>query len=266
MTDGASRFKGRFLLEKDGESWLGGQRIDLLEAIGVHGSISQAARVVGVSYRGAWDTVDAMNNQSDLPLVERVAGGKHGGGTRLTEHGRRVIRLFRAMEAGYQRALGAVAGDSEDFDEFHRLLRRFSLTTSARNQFAGRIARLHAGPVHVDVRVRIDADTELAAVVTRTSMDSMRLAEGMDVYALFKAGAVVLGIDPVAPISFENRLCGTVGELQHGVVYSEVSVRLANEKTITAAVNTTVATRMGLQADMPVCAMFNAASVILALV
>ncbi len=266
MSEGSSRFKGRFMLEKDGVSFLGGHRIDLLEAIGTHGSISQAAKSVGVSYRGAWDTVDAMNNQSDAPLVERVTGGKHGGGTRLTEQGRRVIRLFRAIECEYQRALGSLAGGVEDFDEFHHLLRKFSLTTSARNQFSGRITRLVAGPVYVDVRIRIDADNEIAAVVTQHSMQNMGLATGMEVYALFKAGAVVLSTDAAQNISFENRFCGVIRHLHRGAVYTEVSVRLQNEKIITAVVNNEVALRMGLQAETPVCSLFNASSVILALV
>ncbi len=266
MAESGIRFKGRFLLEKDGVSFLGGQRIDLLEAIGTHGSISQAAKVVGVSYRGAWDTVDAMNNQSDTPLVERTTGGKHGGGTRLTEHGRRVIHLFRAIEGEYQRALGTLAGGLEDFDEFQRLLRKFSLTTSARNQFSGRITRLLAGPVHVEVHIRIDAENQIIAVVTQHSMQAMGLVEGMEVYALFKAGAVVLSTDTVLGISFENRFCGVIRHLHPGDLYTEVSVRMHNEKIITAVVNNDVAEQMGLMTDTPVCAMFNAASVILALV
>lgn len=266
MANNGSRFKGRFMLEKDGVSWLGGHRIDLLEAIATHGSISQAAKVIGVSYRGAWDTIDSLNNQSDLPLVERVAGGKHGGGTCLTEHGRRVIRLFRTIENEYQRALGLLAGDIEDFDEFQRLLRKFSLTTSARNQFSGRIIQLIEGSVYVDVRIRMDAANEIAAMVTQQSVKSMGLVEGVEVYALFKAGAVVLSTDTVTSISFENRFFGTVDHVHQGAVFTEVVVRMANEKTVTSTIANHVAVQMGLQVGVPVCAMFNAANVILALV
>ena len=266
MNGRRGRFRGRFVLEKNGQSWLGGQRIDLLEAIGTYGSISQAARVVGISYRGAWDSIEAMNNQSDLPLVDRVAGGRHGGGTRLTEHGRRVVRLFRAMEAEYQRALDALAGEIGDFDEFSRLLRRFSLTTSARNQFAGQIVHLQPGPVHVEVRVRLDDESEVVALVTRNSMESMGLAEGVEVYALFKAGSVVLAAADAPAFSFENRLCGVLGEWGEGDRYREAAVHLANEKTVTAVVGSGVVERMGLRPGLPVCAMFAASNVILALV
>jgi len=266
VSENVSRYRGRFLLEKDGVSWLGGQRMDLLEAIAEHGSITEAAKAVGVSYRGAWDTIDAMNNQCELPLVERVVGGRHGGGTRLTEHGQRLVKLFRAIEGDYQRALSTLAGNLEDFAEFQRLLRKYSLTTSARNQFSGRISAISLGEVFADVRIRLDAGNELVAVVTLQSVDKMELKEGKEVYALFKAGAVVLTTaqDPV--ISFENRLCGKIGSVQKGLVYTEISVRLMGEKTIVSVVNNQVAEQMGLVPGLQVCALFNAANVILALI
>ncbi|WP_147075137.1 winged helix-turn-helix domain-containing protein, partial [Sulfuriferula plumbiphila] len=56
-------------------------RIELLEAIAGTGLIAAAAKAVGLSYKGAWQAVEEMNNLSREPLVERVAGGRHGGGT-----------------------------------------------------------------------------------------------------------------------------------------------------------------------------------------
>ena len=50
-----------------------------------------------LSYKAAWDAVDAMNNLADRPLVLRSTGGKNGGGTLLTEHGKKVVALYRAL-------------------------------------------------------------------------------------------------------------------------------------------------------------------------
>lgn len=61
------------------------QRIRLLEAIDALGSISAAARTVGLTYRGAWDAVAVVNNLAEHPLVLGRAGGKSGGGASLTE-------------------------------------------------------------------------------------------------------------------------------------------------------------------------------------
>jgi molybdate transport system regulatory protein len=78
---------------------VGPGRADLLEAIGRTGSISAAAREMGMSYRRAWLLVDAVNRCFRRPLVARTAGGKGGGGARLTAQGAEVLRLYRRMEA-----------------------------------------------------------------------------------------------------------------------------------------------------------------------
>ena len=62
---------------------IGARRIALLEAIGAAGSITAAAKSVGLSYKGAWDAVNAINNLADRPLVQGSTGGAGGGGTQL---------------------------------------------------------------------------------------------------------------------------------------------------------------------------------------
>jgi molybdate transport system regulatory protein len=73
---------------------LGPGKTDLLRAIDDTGSISAAAREMGMSYRRAWLLVHTMNACFDPPLVEAVKGGPDGGGARLTKTGRRVIEEY----------------------------------------------------------------------------------------------------------------------------------------------------------------------------
>ncbi|HXT05044.1 MAG TPA: LysR family transcriptional regulator, partial [Casimicrobiaceae bacterium] len=73
--------------------------IDLLEAIGANGSITAAARALGMSYRRAWLLVDTMNRCFETPVVTTEAGGVSGGGTRLTPAGKEVVRRYRSIEA-----------------------------------------------------------------------------------------------------------------------------------------------------------------------
>jgi len=70
----------------------------LLDAISIEGSISAAARYIGMSYRRAWLLTDAMNKDFLSPLVESSLGGKGGGGAKLTDEGKKVLKLFRTME------------------------------------------------------------------------------------------------------------------------------------------------------------------------
>ena len=78
---------------------MGPGKADLLEAIGAQGSISAAARAMGMSYRRAWLLVDAMNRCWEGPLVETSPGSAHGGGARVTLLGQTVLRHYRALQA-----------------------------------------------------------------------------------------------------------------------------------------------------------------------
>jgi molybdate transport system regulatory protein len=87
----------------------------LLEAIREKGSISAAARSVGMSYRRAWDLVETMNQSFREPMVETAKGGSGGGGAQVTEFGERVLARYREMEA---RATAAIRPELDAFSEF----------------------------------------------------------------------------------------------------------------------------------------------------
>lgn len=91
---------------------MGPGKADLLDAIASSGSISAAARELGMSYRRAWLLVETMNQSFREPLVVTATGGQHGGGAVVTEFGCDVVRRYRSME---RKAASAVEREMEDF-------------------------------------------------------------------------------------------------------------------------------------------------------
>ncbi len=91
---------------------IGPGKADLLDAIARSGSISAAAREMGMSYRRAWVLVDTMNRCFREPLVVTVKGGSSGGGAQVTEFGLDILSRYRAMELT---AAAAVANEMRDF-------------------------------------------------------------------------------------------------------------------------------------------------------
>src|ERR1700754_5346095 len=73
-------------------------RVALIEAIGELGSISAAAKRLGLSYKGAWDVVQALNNLFDTPLIEAAPGGRSGGAAVVTARGQAVVTAFRRVQ------------------------------------------------------------------------------------------------------------------------------------------------------------------------
>jgi molybdate transport system regulatory protein len=93
---------GRVWIEGNEKTFLGHGRVTLLERIHQYGSIAEAAKSLGMSYRRAWDLIESMNSQANRPLVEKATGGKGGGGTRLTEEGKRTLQLFWEFHHNFQ--------------------------------------------------------------------------------------------------------------------------------------------------------------------
>lgn len=85
-------------LDFDQERYIGHGRIQLLELIGRHGSIAQAAKAMDMSYKRAWYLIDAFNSCFDEPLIVRQHGGKGGGSAQLTAFGVDVVERYRRME------------------------------------------------------------------------------------------------------------------------------------------------------------------------
>ena len=88
------------------EHKLGPGKVQLLEAIREHGSISAAARSMGMAYRHAWELVDDLNRCFQSPVVAASTGGRAGGGAEITPLGEELIQRFHAMEEATHRAIG----------------------------------------------------------------------------------------------------------------------------------------------------------------
>ena len=91
---------------------MGPGKAELIERIGRTGSISAAARDMGMSYRRAWQLVESLNETFDEPVVTTATGGMRGGGARVTAFGARLVAWFRAME---DKASAAIAADLRRF-------------------------------------------------------------------------------------------------------------------------------------------------------
>lgn len=106
----------RLRIYRDDSVAIGPGKIDLLEAVARAGSISAAARQLGMSYRRAWLLIDEMNRTLREPVVATAAGGSQGGGTALTTAGADIVRRYRAIEEASR------AAAAQDIEALTRML------------------------------------------------------------------------------------------------------------------------------------------------
>ena len=227
-----------------GRRW---DHLELLERIDASGSITAAATAMGMSYKAAWEAVEAINNLSEEPLVERKIGGKKGGGTTLTTHGRRVVGAYRRLEQEREQVLKKLAQVMDDFDQYYHLIRRFDMKTSARNQFLGAVKSIKLGAVNAEVVMDIGGGDLLAAVITNDSVEHLGLKVGSEAYAMVKAPWVIVTTSDGFKTSARNELHGTVVRCQEGAVNGEVVIELAGGKTVAAVVTNDSIKSLGIK-------------------
>lgn len=237
----------------------------LLEALAATGSINRAARTAGLSYRGAWLMLEAAGNLANEPLLETTTGGVGGGGTRLTDAANELLHGWRALESAHRSFLQAQEAQLSNHPALAGLLRRMSMKSTARNQFAGSISAVEAGPVSAQVTIALKGGQEIVATMTSTAAKRLKLKKGKEAIALIKSSAVVLVTDFAGYVlSARNQLEGTVSRIEKGGVSSLVVLTLPGGAAITASVTREGVEALGLKVGAPATAVFKAYAVMVA--
>lgn len=252
--------QGNLWLSVAGQSVGGHGRFALLGLIDACGSISQAAKRMGMTYKNAWDAVDAMNTAAGEPLVARSVGGRGGGGARLTERGRQLITRFEEVERAHRvflQSLQATPGLDEDL----ALIRRIGMITSARNQFHGRVSALATGAVNDEVQIEVAPGLALVATITHGSVESLGLAVGVPAYALVKASSVIVA-QGEGRYSARNQFSGTVQRITEGAVNDEVVVDIGHGCSVVAVITRASTAALELREGGKATMLFKASSVI----
>ncbi|MGC1070529.1 molybdenum-dependent transcriptional regulator [Pantoea agglomerans] len=238
------------------------RRIELLKRVQQTGSISQGAKLAGISYKSAWDAINEMNQMADETLVERATGGKGGGGATLTRYGERLIQLFQLMEQIQQKAFDALQQDTLPLDSLLAAIARFSLQTSARNQLFGTVVSNDAQQVVQHLLIQLaDGVTQLNVALTQRSADRLQLAAGKEVLVLIKAPWIRISRDAAQD---DNQLAATVSAIEPGEQMSEVLMKLASGETLCATLSNDQLQQLRLQPGDAVIASFNAEHAIVA--
>jgi molybdate transport system regulatory protein len=258
--------EGRLL---DGELRLAG-RLDarffaLLQALADTGSINRAARTAGLSYKGAWMLLEAACNLANEQLLETATGGAGGGGTRLTPAALSLLEAWRVLQVRHRGFLQAQEAELAQLPALSGLLRRMSMKTTARNQFAGIVKAVELGPVSASVSIALKSGDEITATMTSAAAQRLKLKTGKEALALIKASAVVLVTDFAGwQLSARNQLAGTVSRIEKGAVSSLVVLTLPGGTAITASVTNEGLDALGLKVGAAATAVFKAYAVMVA--
>ncbi|MFN3709720.1 MAG: TOBE domain-containing protein [Alishewanella aestuarii] len=245
-----------------GQGDISARRLALLQAVAESGSIAAAAKIVGITYKAAWDGIDAINNLADEPLVILRQGGSGGGGAQLTPTGLALLQRFAEVQQLQQHFMAQV-NQSELTDTFN-LIRRFNMKTSARNTLYGEVQSVQTGAVNSEVILTLTGGDSLCAVITKESADKLGLVQGKKAYALIKSSWIVLAkTNDTLQTSARNQFVGTVSRVVAGAVNSEVVLELAGGNTLAAMITQHSAEVLQLQPGDKALALIKASHIII---
>jgi len=257
------------------------KRIALLQQIQTCGSISQGAKLAGMSYKTAWDAVKDMNTRLPEAVVHSEKGGKGGGGAQLTAFGERLLQMYALTEQMQGMVLEALQDQTIPMNNLLDVMGHFSLKTSARNQLSGTITALDNSftgtnvshdNLNVCLQVELASGLSLSASVTQSSCARLSLVVGKPILLLFKAPAVSIALEELADESC-NQILSVVHEIHSNSQTTELSLAVINDKVtaqttapemIYASIDTKLAHELKLVVGGKCYAVFSSSQTIVA--
>ena len=254
-------------LKSESSTSVGRDRIRLLQAVAQAGSISSGAKAFGLSYKAAWDALDAMANLFGQPLLTTKIGGASGGGSLLTPTGLKVIEAYARMEAEMARVVRLLEPDLAGSGVTPvNLMSGFLMRTSARNALRGVLTAVNADQLSAEVAVEVSADTTIFASVTAESVRELGLCVGREAIVLIKAPFVMVALDEEGlRTSARNAISGTVLRCETSAINAEVVIDIGGGKTLAAHISAHSAKALKIEAGTRVRALFDANHVIVAI-
>lgn len=243
-----------FLLEK---------RIELLKAIKQTGSINKAATLVPMSYKSAWEAVEAMNNLSISPIVTRETGGAGGGGTTLTQYGENLLTTYSLLKEEQRKFIENLNRITDLNSGTLKTIKRLSMQISARNQIIGTIEKISLGKVNAEIQMKLKSGKSIVSIITNSSVENLGLAINDEVVAVIKSSNVLLSTQTNLKLSARNSLNGNIEEINIGSVNAEVVVNIGNEDKIVAIVTINSIENMGLKVGASVDVIIKASDIMI---
>jgi molybdate transport system regulatory protein len=256
-----------------GDRNLGGPgRISLLRAIRDKGTITHAARGMGISYKAAWDAVDLMNRLAGGPLVVRTPGGRGGGSTRLTARGEALIERYDEAARLHRRFVETLDAESAGLQQAIVTYPGLARGATRQNRLPGRVASVRTTALGQVVELALPDGTRILGSARAGATDAaggaeggvglQSLAPGGSAEAVFSTASVMLAVaERCEGLSARNRLQGLVERIVSSESGIEVLLGLSCGGSLAVAGSENDLHDLRLVAGARVTAVFKASEV-----
>lgn len=239
------------------------KRILLLSYIDELGSISKAAKRVPMSYKTAWDAIDAINNLCPTPVVVKSTGGVGGGGAIVTPYGKNLIKTYSTLQIEHEKFLSKLTKMTDFNTGALKSLERFSMQISARNQIQGVVEHIEHGKVNSSIYLKLKSGYTLVSVITNSATENLNIKENDEVVAIFKSSGVLVTTDLSLNISARNKFQGVISEINLGDINSEIIIDIGNGDKIASVITKNATGSLDLKVGDNVSAIIKSSDVMI---
>jgi molybdate transport system regulatory protein len=258
---------GAAIILKRNDIFVGRERIRLLELVAQAGSIAAGAKAMGLSYKAAWDALDATTKLFGKPLLETHTGGRSGGSACLTPTGLRAIELFGRLEAEMARLFRAFEPALLGTGEFPRHPLEVQTADAAEcNTLSGAISAIESDALGTEIAVAV---SDVATVISRVNTESFyafNFRVGRPACLSIDASSIVIapGVEPPL-LSARNCVRGVVRRCDIFPVTARIVLDIGGERTLVASLMASRAIELELSPGDPACALFDDVHVTIAI-
>jgi len=243
-------------LKSNAEEFLSPKRVQLLENITIYGSMSKAAKASDISYKTAWAWIDKMNFLSSKPIVQRVSGGKGGGGTIVTSFAKELIFRFKELEALHNKHLESLDRSFEFFDNGN-------IQDSIFSRLNAQVLDITEHENRASVNLRLESLETISAQVPMDFVKVNTLKKGSEVCVLIESEAVSVSKFDKKDLSSRNRLETKVKEI---IIHEDevlLKLSLSTDEIINAQITYTSYNKLKIKKEDKLLAIFKAYSITL---
>lgn len=239
------------------------KRILLLRAILEYGSISKAAKAVPMSYKSAWDAINSINNLCEKTVVLRETGGVGGGGAKVTEYGKNLIKSYTLLQIEHQKFLEKLTTLTDFTSGNLKSLQRFTMQISARNQLLAKIEDINIDKVSASIILKTKSNQRLVSSISKNSIENLALEKNKEVLAIFKSNNVMISTNNIKGLSARNKIKGLINKLTFSEVSCEVNVLINDTDVITSVITAHAAKELELEVNQEVYAIIKSSDIMI---
>ncbi len=247
---------GNIWIKKDDRAFIGRGRVELLQNIQIHGSITKAAKAMKMSYKAAWDSVDIMNKLASKPLVTKVTGGKGGGGTVITSHAKELIQAYEEISILHKNYFGTLQNSfneqiNDTFD---------SEPTFCRLQ--GTISAMKNVDDNYEVSIKLKNGQTLTSIENKKFVLERNLQVNEEVNFLIETNNIVL-TKKNQKNSARNKLCGKVISIHNDKINANITIDSGDDDIIHSKITSSSCEKLELKEGDEIYASFKAYNIII---